>query len=117
MATQLVPYTSAMKFESSFNSFTQTLCIDNAVVRDPDPVADVKEALAAGETNVAQSVIYKTSIIEKATDVVKATRVRIPCTAQTLTHYEADTHYQVNRSSRLLRSSTVDWMFWVAVTS
>lgn len=67
MATQLVPYNTAMQLGSGFNSFTQTLCIDHAVVRD----ADLLEAKKAEpkDKDVAQSVTYKTSIIEKTSDV------------------------------------------------
>lgn len=79
MATQLVPYTTAMRLGSGFNSFTQTLCVDNAVVRDIDPVTDAKKA-EPGDKEVAQSVTYKMSIIEKTTDITDEMNVRIPTT-------------------------------------
>ncbi|KAF5539433.1 hypothetical protein FMEXI_8922 [Fusarium mexicanum] len=66
-----------MKLGSGFNSFTQTLCIDQAVVRDTDTLA-----LAEGsekqpqEPQVAQSVIYKTSVIEKTTDVTDEMNIK-----------------------------------------
>lgn len=68
MATQLVPYNTAMQLGSGFNSFTQTLCIDNAVVRDGDAPVQAK-AVGGHERHVAQSVVYKTSVIDKTTDV------------------------------------------------
>ncbi|KAK6354951.1 hypothetical protein TWF696_004079 [Orbilia brochopaga] len=66
MATQLVPYNTAMQLGSGFNSFTQTLCINNAVVRETDPLLEVQ---MQEKKHVAQSVTYKTCIIEKTTDV------------------------------------------------
>jgi hypothetical protein len=30
----LAPYTDAMKLDSGFNSFTQELCLDSAVIRE-----------------------------------------------------------------------------------
>ncbi|EWZ95760.1 hypothetical protein BFJ63_vAg6939 [Fusarium oxysporum f. sp. narcissi] len=69
MATQLVPYNTAMKLGSGFNSFTQTLCVDNAVVREPNNKGSGEVRQKQSEEEVPQSVIYKTSIIEKSTDV------------------------------------------------
>ncbi|KAJ4253320.1 hypothetical protein NW762_010475 [Fusarium torreyae] len=68
MATQLVPYNTAMQLGSGFNSFTQTLCIDHAVERDADLPEEAHKA-ESEKPDVAQSVTYKTSIIEKTTDV------------------------------------------------
>ncbi|CAM1503261.1 Fc.00g080370.m01.CDS01 [Cosmosporella sp. VM-42] len=68
MATQLVPYNTAMQLGSGFNSYTQTLCVDHAVVRDTDPLAEA-QSIEPGKKEVAQSVTYKTSIVGKTTDV------------------------------------------------
>ncbi|KAM5344890.1 hypothetical protein ACJ41O_010752 [Fusarium nematophilum] len=68
MATQLVPYNTAMQLGSGFNSFTQTLCIDNAVVRDTNSPAEDKR-IGPENREVAQAVTYKTCIIDKTTDV------------------------------------------------
>ncbi|KAF3926813.1 hypothetical protein ABW20_dc0101301 [Dactylellina cionopaga] len=68
MATQLVPYNTAMQLGSGFNSFTQTLCISDAVMRDPDAKKEDKDDKLDNRA-VAQSVTYKTCIIEKTTDV------------------------------------------------
>ncbi|KAK6526632.1 hypothetical protein TWF694_005213 [Orbilia ellipsospora] len=68
MATQLVPYNTAMQLGSGFNSFTQTLCINDAVVREADPTSESRKYEKEPKP-VAQSVTYKTCIIEKTTDV------------------------------------------------
>ncbi|KAH8627321.1 hypothetical protein IG631_17089 [Alternaria alternata] len=68
MATLTVPYNTAMQLGSGFNSYTQTLCIDHAVVRDSELAIEVKPNIDS-EKHVAQSVIYKTSVIDKTTDV------------------------------------------------
>lgn len=77
MATQLVPYNTAMKLGSGFNSFTQTLCVDNAVVREPNNKGSGEVRQKQSEEEVPQSVIYKTSIIEKSTDVTDEMNVSI----------------------------------------
>lgn len=64
-----------MQLGSGFNSFTQTLCVDNAVTRDADMLAGVKQ-LEAKDKEVAQSVTYKTSIITKTTDVTDEMNVK-----------------------------------------
>ncbi|KAF5700490.1 hypothetical protein FMUND_14316 [Fusarium mundagurra] len=96
MATLLAPYNQAMQLGTGFNSFTQQLCIDNAVVsprqlrgqqqEDNEPSGDTSARDAArvdvstkddaGETEqqkksrpIAQDVSYKASIIDKVTDV------------------------------------------------
>jgi hypothetical protein len=77
MATQLVPFNSAMQLGSGFNSFTQTLCVDNAVVRETDLQISGKEDDARAKS-VAQSVIFKTSVINKTTDVTDEMKVQSP---------------------------------------
>lgn len=61
-----------------FNSFTQELCLDGAVVREDGKEVDHKarevkegeaESVETGKVNVAQSVSYKTSIIDKVSDI------------------------------------------------
>jgi hypothetical protein len=81
MATQLVPYNTAMQLGSGFNSFTQTLCIDHAVVRDTDMLLETNQKEA--EKAVPQSVTYKTSIITKTTDVTDMMNVRVPIYSST----------------------------------
>lgn len=75
MATLTVPYNTAMQLGSGFNSFTQTLCIDHAVVRDLDLASEVP-AISSDDKHVAQSVVYKTSVIDKTTDVTDNLNVR-----------------------------------------
>ncbi|CAH0027026.1 unnamed protein product [Clonostachys rhizophaga] len=74
MATQIVPYNTAMQLGSGFNSFTQTPCVDHAVIRDVDIAAKLEKE---GEepTQVAQSVTYKTCVIEKTTDVTDEMKI------------------------------------------
>ncbi|KAK6339138.1 hypothetical protein TWF718_008562 [Orbilia javanica] len=67
MATQLVPYNTTMQLGSGFNSFTQTLCVNNAVVRDTELIASKQNSTEVEQ--IAQSIVYKTSIIDKTTDV------------------------------------------------
>ncbi|KAF2805525.1 uncharacterized protein BDZ99DRAFT_450125 [Mytilinidion resinicola] len=73
MATLLAPYNTAMQLGSGFNSFTQQMCIDHAVTRDPDAIQ--QHAETAIEKQVAQEVIYKTSIVDKVTDVTSAMNI------------------------------------------
>lgn len=76
MATQLVPYNTAMQLGAGFNSYTQSLCVDHAVVRDSDPLAEVQE-VGSKESETPQAVVYKTSVIEKTTDVTDEMSVSI----------------------------------------
>ncbi|KAJ4399194.1 hypothetical protein N0V91_009651 [Didymella pomorum] len=71
MATQIVPYNTTMQLGTGFNSFTQTLCVNNAVVCDSDVAQQLRGNEKDGDAprQVAQSVVYKTSIISKTTDV------------------------------------------------
>ncbi|KAF2738961.1 hypothetical protein EJ04DRAFT_583374 [Polyplosphaeria fusca] len=73
MATLLAPYNTAMQLGSGFNSFTQQLCIDNAVGREPDAPTDT--LYEHGEKQIAQEVTYKTSVIDKVTDVTSAMNI------------------------------------------
>ncbi|KAK3380773.1 hypothetical protein B0T24DRAFT_655980 [Lasiosphaeria ovina] len=62
-----------MQLGSGFNSFTQQLCINDAVVRDSqiDDALDKKPRVP-----MAQEVIYKTAVIDKVTDVTNAMNTR-----------------------------------------
>ncbi|OCK80668.1 hypothetical protein K432DRAFT_327794 [Lepidopterella palustris CBS 459.81] len=73
MATLLAPYNTAMQLGSGFNSFTQQLCIDHAVIPDPEAKPDL--AKLSADQQVAQEVIYKTSVIDKVTDVTSAMNI------------------------------------------
>ncbi|KAK4694377.1 hypothetical protein P7C71_g3197, partial [Lecanoromycetidae sp. Uapishka_2] len=74
MATLLAPFSDSMKLGSGFNSFTQELCIDHAVVRADDSTPDLPEK-PLERLGVAQSATYKTSIVEKVTDVTDALNI------------------------------------------
>ncbi|CAI7660092.1 unnamed protein product [Penicillium glandicola] len=73
MATILAPYNTAMRLGNGFNSFTQQLCIDNAVVRDED--AERPQDITLLEKDIPQEVTYKTSIVDKVTDVTSAMNI------------------------------------------
>ncbi|KAK4197960.1 hypothetical protein QBC40DRAFT_205879 [Triangularia verruculosa] len=73
MATLLAPYNTAMQLGAGFNSYTQQLCINNAVIRDKsiqDMIEPEKPRLP-----MAQEVTYKTSVIDKVTDVTNAMNI------------------------------------------
>ncbi|KAH6880764.1 hypothetical protein B0T10DRAFT_446462 [Thelonectria olida] len=71
MATLLAPYNTAMQLGSGFNSYTQQLCINDAVVRDNGDAPAVEQI----RKSLAQEVTYKTSIIDKVTDVTSAMNI------------------------------------------
>lgn len=58
---------------SGFNTFTQQQCIDNAVIQDR--VSPDKDETKASKSPVAQEVTYKSSIVDKVTDVSNAMNV------------------------------------------
>ncbi|KAF4462445.1 hypothetical protein FALBO_10745 [Fusarium albosuccineum] len=72
----LAPYNDAMKLGSGFNSFTQELCLDGAVVREDGTPGrqhqhETDDDGDSGKPHsgpVAQLVTYKTSIIDKVSD-------------------------------------------------
>ncbi|KAH8173563.1 hypothetical protein LIA77_07818 [Sarocladium implicatum] len=77
MATLLAPYNTAMQLGTGFNSFTQQVCVNHAVTSTKEldlssPPEDAKAHLKGADQPdpaVAQDVVYKTSIIDKVTDV------------------------------------------------
>ncbi|KAJ5715711.1 uncharacterized protein N7483_012892 [Penicillium malachiteum] len=73
MATILAPYNTAMRLGTGFNSFTQQLCIDHAVVRDENAEKPLDITLL--EKDIPQEVTYKTSIVDKVTDVTSAMNI------------------------------------------
>lgn len=60
---------------AGFNSFTQQVCIDAAVTSSKD----INSAMAPAEQDrnkpIAQEVVYKTSIVDKVTDVTNEMNV------------------------------------------
>ncbi|KAH8807210.1 hypothetical protein F5884DRAFT_879992, partial [Xylogone sp. PMI_703] len=85
MATLLAPYNSAMQLGTGFNSFTQQLCINNAVISVRDgpretprqiPETDGKhEKLLERKNEIAQDVSYKASVVDKVTDITSSMNV------------------------------------------
>ncbi|KAF5024856.1 hypothetical protein F66182_3095 [Fusarium sp. NRRL 66182] len=66
----LAPYNDSMKLGSGFNSFTQELCLDGAVTReDGGKAIEPATQQEKPPVHVAQQVTYKTSIIDKVSDV------------------------------------------------
>ncbi|KAF4415099.1 hypothetical protein FACUT_13685 [Fusarium acutatum] len=62
MPLLLVPYNVAMRFGVGYNSYTQTMCIDNAV--------DATEENTATSENSPQKVSYSVKAIEQVSDMV-----------------------------------------------
>ncbi|KAF4334947.1 hypothetical protein FBEOM_11204 [Fusarium beomiforme] len=66
----LAPYNDSMKLGSGFNSFTQELCLDGAVTReDTGKLTDDAPEVEQLPVQISQQVTYKTSIIDKVSDV------------------------------------------------
>ncbi|KAM0541466.1 hypothetical protein ACHAPJ_013230 [Fusarium lateritium] len=66
----LAPYHDSMKLGSGFNSFTQELCLDGAVTREEiGKLLEYSPEQDSTPLQVAQQVTYKTSIIDKVSDV------------------------------------------------
>ncbi|KAK2593761.1 hypothetical protein QQS21_008522 [Conoideocrella luteorostrata] len=74
MATLLAPYNTAMQLGTGFNSFTQQICIHDAVTSVKEPTSTVTDT-AEVHKPVAQDVVYKTSIVDKVTDVTNEMNV------------------------------------------
>ncbi|RGP77376.1 hypothetical protein FLONG3_4515 [Fusarium longipes] len=68
MATLLAPYNTAMQLGTGFNSFTQQICVNGAVTSSQDESSPDRKR-PGPEQPVAQDVVYKTSIVDKVTDV------------------------------------------------
>ncbi|KXG46650.1 uncharacterized protein PGRI_055060 [Penicillium griseofulvum] len=79
MSLQTAPYDDSMRIGSGFNSYTQQLCIDNAVVNDDKGLAtekDLKPKLP--ETNgdgVSQQVTFTSKFVENSSDITEAMNV------------------------------------------
>ncbi|KAJ1709330.1 hypothetical protein NYO67_8497 [Aspergillus flavus] len=70
MAPLLAPYNSAMRLGSGFNSYTHELCLDDAVKKGTGSPPKLPD----GE-GVAQSVVFKTSVIDKMSDITDALNI------------------------------------------
>ena len=58
---------------TGFNSYTQQLCVDHAVVENPN--APPAQGPEESNTGVPQSVVFKTSIVDKMSDITDALNV------------------------------------------
>ncbi|CAG7557900.1 unnamed protein product [Fusarium equiseti] len=76
MATLLAPYNTAMQLGTGFNSFTQQLCVNGAVTSSKEAGSEAKKEPSPHPAQpVAQDVVYKTSIVDKVTDVTNEMNV------------------------------------------
>ncbi|KAI9924691.1 hypothetical protein MW887_006543 [Aspergillus wentii] len=71
MAPLLAPYNSSMRLGSGFNSYTQQLCVDDAVTKEAKDIP----VPTRPKDGVAQSVVFKTSIIDKMSDITDALNI------------------------------------------
>ncbi|KAH7118724.1 hypothetical protein B0J11DRAFT_508827 [Dendryphion nanum] len=69
MALSLAPYNDSMRLGMGFNSYTQTLCIDQAVEVGKDSVKTIKS------DNTSQVVSYSSRFVEKLSDVVDSMNI------------------------------------------
>lgn len=93
MATLLAPYNTAMQLGTGksscpnhgdtmplirritgFNSFTQQICVNDAVISAKDATIQAKKEPVPDQP-VAQDVVYKTSLVDKVTDVTNEMNV------------------------------------------
>ncbi|KAE8323660.1 hypothetical protein BDV39DRAFT_208642 [Aspergillus sergii] len=70
MAPLLAPYNSAMRLGSGFNSYTHELCLDDAVKKGTGSAPELPDG-----DGVAQSVVFKTSVIDKMSDITDALNI------------------------------------------
>ncbi|KAK6814232.1 hypothetical protein RU639_010111 [Aspergillus parasiticus] len=70
MAPLLAPYNSAMRLGSGFNSYTHELCLDDAVKKGTGSPPKLPDG-----DGVAQSVVFKTSVIDKMSDITDALNI------------------------------------------
>ncbi|KAJ5360780.1 hypothetical protein N7517_009971 [Penicillium concentricum] len=79
MSLQTAPYNDSMRIGSGFNSYTQQLCIDNAVIKgDKSPATedDLKPKLYdANGDGVSQQVTFTSKFVENSSDITDAMNV------------------------------------------
>jgi hypothetical protein len=69
MALLLAPYNDSMRLGMGFNSYTQTMCIDQAVEIGKDGITTVRA------DNPSQVVSYSSRFVEKLSDVVDSMNI------------------------------------------
>ncbi|RTE82404.1 hypothetical protein BHE90_003036 [Fusarium euwallaceae] len=98
MALQLAPYNNAMRLGQGFNSYTQQICLTDAVMR-PSDAPDGKKTIKAGndaltkpadgtETSkkgVSQIVSYSSRFVEKLSDITDAMNISASLSIKTAT--------------------------------
>jgi hypothetical protein len=72
MSFLVVPYNNAMMLGQGFNTYTQSLCLDRAVIFKTQ---DAKVQDKPDTTKIPQIVTYSSHFVEKLSDVVKALNV------------------------------------------
>ncbi|KAH8597449.1 hypothetical protein B0O99DRAFT_739487 [Bisporella sp. PMI_857] len=73
MALLVAPYNNSMRIGQGFNSYTQKICIDNAVVVDPALAAQT--ANPTGKNQSSQIVSYSSRFVDKLSDVTDAMNI------------------------------------------
>ncbi|KAG2421935.1 hypothetical protein HFD88_005911 [Aspergillus terreus] len=74
MSTTIAPYNDSMRIGSGFNSYTQQLCINDAVIKENRTAAteqDLSPKLTDG-TRVSQQVTFTSKFVEHASDITEA---------------------------------------------
>ena len=84
---------------TGFNSFTQELCVDHAVVRADDSKTDALETMLV-HAGVAQSVNYKTTIVDKVIDVTDALNVMLSSSLRVFITYKITDQYRFHYQIR-----------------
>lgn len=70
MSQMLAPYNSGMRIGTGFNSYTQQLCVNNAVVKENKDPATVADLRPQGTEELSQTVKWSGRFVENASDVL-----------------------------------------------
>jgi len=73
MAQLLAPYNNSMRLGQGFNSFTQQICLNEAVVRGED-LSDPSDN-SDGSKGISQIVSYSSRFVDKLSDITDAMNV------------------------------------------
>ncbi|KAJ9613426.1 hypothetical protein H2200_003368 [Cladophialophora chaetospira] len=84
MAQLLAPYNNSMRLGQGFNSYTQQICIDNAVARGP-PQAARNNNSTGNQTGVSQIVSYSSRFVEKLSDITDSMNISASMSIKTNT--------------------------------
>ncbi|KAI5815462.1 hypothetical protein BZA77DRAFT_76259 [Pyronema omphalodes] len=76
MATAYAPYSNAMRLGQGFNSYTQNITIDSAVVFDPPKVVSTIPPPPPPVDEIQRQIVtYSSQFVDKLSDVVEATNL------------------------------------------